>query len=61
MKHTEDYLNDFVWTKTGTCITLRWRQMGWIPPSEQQVYKDKWAKYQALPLQDIPAHSVKNI
>ena len=61
MKHTEDCLNDFVWTKVGTCISQRWRQMGWVPPSEQQVYKDKWAKYQALPLQEIPAYSVKNV
>jgi hypothetical protein len=64
MKHTDSLSNDFVWTKPGTCISTRWRQSGWIPPSEQQSYKDKWAKYQEMPtrsLQDIPAHSVEHI
>lgn len=61
MKHTDNSPSDFVWTKPGTCITLRWRQMGWIPPSEQQEYKDKWAKYQALAIQEITTNSVKHI
>lgn len=64
MKHTEHLSNDFVWTKAGTCISLRWRKMGWIPPSEQQVYKDKWAKYQALPtrsLDETATHSVEHV
>jgi hypothetical protein len=54
MRHTADLQNDltkndFVYTKAGTCITKRWRQMGWVPASEQQEIKDKWARYQAMP------------
>lgn len=43
-------MNDHIWTPTGTDITIRWRQMGWVPPSEQQSYRDKWKYYQELPM-----------
>ena len=46
-------LNDHIWTATGTDITIRWRNMGWIPPSEVQGYKDKWRYYQNLPLRQL--------
>lgn len=45
--------NDYVWTATGTDITLRWRLNGWVPPSELQEYKDKWKYYQNLPLRNL--------
>lgn len=25
-----------------TDITIRWRQMGWVPPSELPAYREKW-------------------
>ena len=43
-------MNHHIWTPTGTDITIRWRQMGWVPPSEQQAYRDKWKYYQELPM-----------
>lgn len=47
---------EYIWTKAGTDITLRWRtQYNWVPPSEQQEYKDKWKYYQNLPLRDLDA------
>ena len=46
-------MNDHVWTAPGTDITIRWRAKGWIPPSEQQEYKDKWKYYQNLPLRNL--------
>ena len=47
---------EYIWTTSGTDITLRWRtQYGWVPPSEQQEYKDKWKYYQNLPLRDLDA------
>jgi hypothetical protein len=47
-------MNDnYIWTKAGTDITIRWRQNGWIPPSEQEKYKAKWAYYQSLSLRSI--------
>jgi len=46
-------LNDHIWTATGTDITIRWRNMGWTPPSEMQGYKDKWRYYQNLPLRQL--------
>ena len=46
--------NNYIWTAPGTDITTRWRtQYGWIPPSEQQEYRDKWKYYQELPLRAL--------
>jgi hypothetical protein len=28
-----------------TDITIRWRQLGWVPPSVLQQYQDKWKYY----------------
>lgn len=47
MKH------EYVWTPTGTDITQRWRQMGWIPPSELPEYQAKWKYYQELPMRKL--------
>ena len=49
--------NDHIWTATGTDITVRWRLNGWIPPSEQQEYKDKWSYWQNLPLRKLDDHA----
>lgn len=50
---------EHVWTPQGTDIQERWRaQFGWVPPSEDKKYQEKWAFYQNLPmrkLEDIPA------
>lgn len=45
---------EYVWTSSGTDITIRWRnQYGWTPPSELQEYRDKWKYYQELPLRSL--------
>ncbi len=44
---------EHIWTVSGTDITIRWRLKGWIPPSELQEYKDKWAYWQNLPLRKL--------
>lgn len=46
----EEDMNHHIWTPPGTDITIRWRQMGWIPPSEDQKYLEKWKYYQELPM-----------
>jgi len=46
-------INEHIWTKAGTDITLRWKMAGWIPPSEIQGYRDKWRYYQNLPLRQL--------
>ena len=39
-------MNDYVYTKAGTDITLRWQKMyGYVPASEQASYKKKWADF----------------
>lgn len=43
----------YIWSPTGTDITVRWRLNGWIPPSEQQEYLDKWRYWQNLPLRKL--------
>lgn len=45
--------NEHVWTPTGTDITVRWRQMGWVPPSELPEFQAKWKYYQELPLRKL--------
>jgi len=44
---------DYIWTATGTDITVRWRLTGWVPPSEIEEYKEKWKFYQNLPLRNL--------
>lgn len=42
-------MNDYIYTKSGTDITLRWQKLyGYVPASEQAKYKKKWADFQAL-------------
>jgi hypothetical protein len=41
---------DYIWTPTGTDITIRWRKMGWVPPSEDPIYQAKWKHFQELPM-----------
>ena len=41
--------NDYVYTKAGTDITIRWKKLyDYVPPSESQEYKQKWAAFRAL-------------
>jgi len=51
--------DEHIWTATGTDITVRWRLNGWIPPSEQQEYLDKWAYWQNLPLRKLDDEAKK--
>lgn len=52
-------LNDYIWTKTGTDISIRWRAKGWIPPSELPEYKAKWKYFQELPLRNLDDKAVE--
>jgi hypothetical protein len=39
-------MNDFVYTKAGTDITIRWKKLyNYSPASEQDLYKKKWAEF----------------
>jgi hypothetical protein len=41
-------MNDYIYTKAGTDITIRWKKLyNYIPASEQEVYKNKWADFRA--------------
>jgi hypothetical protein len=46
-------MNEHIWTTSGTDITIRWRILGWTPPSELQEYRDKWSYFQNLPLRKL--------
>lgn len=37
---------EYVYTPAGTCITKRWRELGWIPASEDAAIVAKWQRYQ---------------
>lgn len=42
-------MNDYVYTKAGTDITLRWQRLyGYVPASEQAHYKKKWADFREM-------------
>lgn len=41
-------MSDAIWTPSGTDVTLRFRKLGWVPPSEDPQYKKKWADFRAL-------------
>jgi len=41
--------NNYVYTKAGTDITLRWKKMyGYMPASEQAQYIKKWADFREM-------------
>jgi hypothetical protein len=46
--------NNYVYTKSGTDITLRWAKLyDYVPASEQEFYKKKWADFRAICNQSI--------
>jgi len=45
--------DSFVWTTSGTNIEERWKQYGWVRPSEQPEYRAKWKFFQELPLRNL--------
>jgi len=48
-----DAINQYVWTASGTNIEERWKQFGWVRPSEQPEYRAKWKFFQELPLRNL--------
>jgi hypothetical protein len=47
-------LNEHIWTASGTDIEDRWVKMyGWVRPSEQAVYQEKFRYFQELPLRSL--------
>ena len=45
----EKMKNDYVYTQAGTDITIRWAKLyNYVPASEQEFYKKKWADFRAL-------------
>jgi hypothetical protein len=48
------HLNEHIWTAPGTDIEERWvKQYGWIRPSEQSAYQEKFRYFQELPLRSL--------
>jgi hypothetical protein len=40
--------DEYVYTPAGTCITKRWKELGWIPASEDAAIIAKWQRYQSF-------------
>ena len=39
---------EYVYTPSTTDVTIRWRiKYGWVPPTEQEHFKKKWAEFRA--------------
>jgi hypothetical protein len=46
--------NNYVYTKAGTDITIRWTKLyNYVPASEQEFYKKKWADFRAICNQSV--------
>ena len=42
-------LNDYIYSKAGTDITVRWKKMySYVPASEQAQYIKKWANFREM-------------
>jgi cobyrinic acid a,c-diamide synthase len=50
---------EYVWTPPGTDITIRWRKLGWVPPSEQAQYQAKWKRFQQMPMRTLDDDKVE--
>lgn len=46
-------MTEYIWTPVGTDITIRWKSLGWVPPSEDPVYLAKWKYFQELPMRKL--------
>ncbi|NDA63116.1 MAG: hypothetical protein EBX50_13915 [Chitinophagia bacterium] len=46
-------MNDYIYTPSGTDITVRWKLHGYVPPSELPEYQKKWKYFQELPLRKL--------
>lgn len=45
---------NYVYTKAGTDITIRWAKLhNYVPASEQAFYKKKWADFRAICNQSV--------
>jgi hypothetical protein len=51
--------NEYVYTPAGTDIAIRWKAMGWVPPSELPEYQKKWKFYQELPMRKLDDNAKK--
>jgi len=49
----EQIMNDYIYTPSGTDITVRWKLHGYVPPSELPEYQKKWKYFQELPLRKL--------
>lgn len=45
--------HEYIWTPSGTDVTIKWRRMGWVPPSEQPSIRAKWKYFQELPMRHL--------
>ena len=45
--------NEYIWTKPGTDIEIRWKQHGWVRPSTLPEYQAKWKYYKEIPLREL--------
>jgi hypothetical protein len=46
--------SNYVYTKAGTDITIRWAKLyNYVPASEQEFYKKKWADFRAICNQSV--------
>ena len=58
-------LNDYIYSKAGTDITVRWKKMyGYVPASAQAKYIKKWADFRekcAKTLDDIQPEFSKEV
>ena len=53
--------DSYVYPPATPDVTTRWRANAWVPPSEQQVFKEKWAKFRAVAAKGIESLGDKEL
>ena len=53
--------DDFIWTPPGSDISQRWKRTGWVPPSQQPEYRQKWQYYRSLPGRRLEDEDVRKL
>lgn len=50
----------YIYTPASTDVTIRWKLLGWIPPTQDPFYQKKWADFRKIAAAGIESLSEEN-